>query len=297
MTYRPNRLESHGPGVARALLLRPGMKHGIALALVCTMVGTAQAGPADALDHVRDAIDLVDEEGGKCKKDVMEDLKEIKSLLKDEDFSRASKRLRSVRKDADRCHAKVEKLLNRAYRELDGNDDRKDAPAAPAAIAGIPYAEWHQDCRDSWLITEVARHHAAETTLAKMGVMFRPACDSPNGMPAANYPNGTMAKSANGDWYYPNGTMAKSSSGAFYYPNGTMARSASNNWYYPNGTMAYGSSTWYYKNGTNAGGYEALASQACARSDAACKVYKHAMQSNVDDWRSYAVVQLESRAK
>src|SRR5688572_15596569 len=107
-------------------------------------------------------------------------------------------------------------------------------------------------------------------------------------MPAAYYPNGTMAKSAQGDWYYPNGTMAKSSTGAFYYPNGTMAKSQAGDWYYPNGTMAYGSSTWYYKNGSNAGGYEALAGQACARSEAACNVYKLAIQSTVDDWRAFA---------
>lgn len=273
------------------------MKHGIALVLVCSMVGSAHAGPSEALDHIRDAIDLVDEEGGKCRKDVMEDLREIKDFLRDEDFARASKRIRSLRRDADRCPAKVEKLLNRAYRALDREDDRKDAPAAPAAIPGIPYVDWHQDCRDYWLINEVARHNTAEKTLNSMKAMFGAACENPNGMPAANYPNGTMAKSANGAWYYPNGTMAKSSSGAFYYPNGTMVKSASNAWYYPNGTMAYGSSTWYYKNGTNAGGFEALASQACARSAAACKVYKHAMQSNVDDWRSYAVVQLETRAR
>ena len=232
----------------------------------------------------------------------MEDLQEIKSLLKDEDFDRASKRIRSLRKDADRCPAKVEKLLSRAYRALerdnDPKDDRKDDHKAPARLNGLPYPDWHQDCRDYWLINEIGRHNTSEKTLNAMKAMFAVGCESPNGMSAANYPNGTMAKSSTGDFYYPNGTMAKSSSGAFYYPNGTMARSASNDWYYPNGTMAYASAgTWYYKNGTQAGGYEGLTSQACSRSQAACGVYKFAMQSQVDDWRSFAVVQLETRAK
>lgn len=277
------------------------MKHGVVLAVICTVVGSAQADPAEALDHIRDAIDLVDDEGGKCRKDVMEDLEEIKDLLKDDDIDRAAKLIRSVRKDADRCPSKVEKLLSRARRALD-SDDTRDEPRkggrkAPARRAGLPYADWHADCRDYWLINEVARHNTSDKAIVSMKAMFGPACDNPNGMGAANYPNGTMAKSAQGDWYYPNGMMAKSSSGAFYYPNGMTVKSQSGDWYYPNGMTAFGSSTWYYKNGMNAGGFEAVAGQACARSEAACKVYKLAMQSDVDDWRSYAVVQLETRAK
>jgi len=46
-----------------------------------------------------------------------------------------------------------------------------------------------------------------------------------------------------------------------------------------------------------AGGFDGLVSQACARSKAACNIYKLALNSTVEDWRTFAVVQLEARAK
>jgi hypothetical protein len=274
------------------------MKHVIGVMLVGRLlVGTAHASPADALSYVRDAIDLVDDQGGKCRRDAIEGLLEIKSLLRDEDNDRALARLKAMRRSTDRCPARVEKLLRSARRAIEDDRDRDDDPPPPKRPAGVPYADWNSDCRDHWMITEVARYNTADATLDKMNAMFGQACVNAQGMGAANYPNGQTAKSSSGDWYYPNGQTAKSSDGAFYYPNGQTARSSSGDWYYPNGQTARSSSgTWYYRNGADAGGWQALVSYGCPKAgEAACAKYRLALKSDLEDWRNFAVVQLVSR--
>jgi hypothetical protein len=148
------------------------------------------------------------------------------------------------------------------------------------------------------MIHEIARGNADQGTMMALSANSSMACNSTTGLGRANYSNGTMMHSDAGAWYYPNGTMAKSGAGAYYYPNGTMAKSGAGAWYYPNGTMAKsGAGVWYYPNGTQAGGWQVLEGWACTTAgDALCKHYKSLLASDVEDWRTFAIVQLATRA-
>jgi hypothetical protein len=148
------------------------------------------------------------------------------------------------------------------------------------------------------MIHEIARDNTDQGTMTALGANSSMACNSTSGFGRANYSNGTMMHSDAGAWYYPNGTMARSGAGAYYYPNGTMAKSGAGAWYYPNGTMAKsGSGTWYYPNGTQAGGWQVLEGWACTTAgDALCKRYKSLLASDVEDWRTFMVVQLAAYA-
>jgi hypothetical protein len=147
------------------------------------------------------------------------------------------------------------------------------------------------------MIVEVARFNTDNATVDKLAAFSVTACGNGGGIPATNWPNGTVAKTAQGSFYYPNGTMAKSSDGSFYYPNGTMAKSSQGSWYYPNGTMARSSqNTWYYGNGTQAGGFQMLVSDSCSRAQTACTKYKSMLASDIEDWRTFAVVQLVAQS-
>ncbi len=290
--------------------------HALVIAVLGSMAfaGVAKAENRRALEAVQDAIDLVEDQGGKCRRAMFDELVAVENLLKDGSDGRANKKLRSVRVH-ERCPEKVDRLLRVAQDELedareerredrrdrrrddrrDGRDDRREEEKkAPKRPAGVPFADWHGDCQSFWLISEIARGNASSSTMTSLGAMFAPACENPNGMSDAYYPNGTMAKSG-ATWYYPNGTMAKSSD-TYYYPNGTMAKSGST-WYYPNGTMAKSGATWYYANGTQAGGWEGLSSQACSKSAAACATYKLALNSDIEDWRTMGLVKLVSTAR
>lgn len=92
----------------------------------------------DALDDVNDAIDRARDEGRRCKRAVLADLKDARHDLKDlrDDYSgrlarRVHKSLRRLRRDAeDDCGRKVAKRIKSAYRALDDlldhDDDRGD---------------------------------------------------------------------------------------------------------------------------------------------------------------------------
>jgi hypothetical protein len=300
----------------RHLFRRARMKmHALVLGVLGTMAvsGVATADNRRALESVQDAIDVVDDQGGKCRRAMFDELVAVENMLKDGSEGRANKRLRSIRVH-ERCPEKVDRLLRTAQDELDNaredrRDDRRERrrddrredrredreeKKAPKRPAGVPYADWHADCQSFWVIMEFARGNTSQGTLTSLSSMFAPACENATGMGDAYYPNGTMAKSGS-TWYYPNGTMAKSDS-TYYYPNGTMAKSGTT-YYYPNGTMAKSGSTWYYANGNMSGGWEGLASQACSKNATACATYKLALNSDIEDWRTVALVKLVSTAK
>jgi hypothetical protein len=277
------------------------------------MAGVATADSRRALENVQDAIDLVDDQGGKCRRAMFDELVAIETSLKEGSERNARKALRNVRVH-ERCPDRVDRLLRSATDELeeareerreDRRDRRRDErredrredreeKKAPKRPAGVPYADWHADCQSFWIIMEFARGNTSQSTMTGLSAMFAPACENPTGMSDGYYPNGTMAKSGS-TWYYPNGTMAKSSD-TYYYPNGTMAKSGST-FYYPNGTMAKSGSTWYYANGNMAGGWEGLTSHACSKNATACAAYKLALNSDIEEWRTVAVVKLVSVAK
>ncbi len=290
--------------------------HALVIGVLGTMAmtGGAQADKRRALESVQDAIDVVEDQGGKCRRAMFDELVAIENMLKDGSEGRANKRLRSVRVH-ERCPEKVDRLLRVAQDELeDARDDRRDDRRdrrrdrddrrddryerddrkAPKRPNGVPYSDWHADCQSFWMIMEIARGNTSQGTLSSLSSMFAPACENANGMGDAYYPNGTRAKGGS-TWYYPNGTMAKSS-GTYYYPNGTMAKSGST-YYYPNGTMAKSGSTWYYANGNMAGGSDGLASQSCSKNANACAAYKLALNSDLEDWRTVALVKLVASAK
>ena len=288
------------------------------LGLTVLLVGTtsAVAGPREALDFVRDAIEAVTDEGGRCKKDMLEDLEELEDDLRDRKLVRAQKLVDELANDAGACPKHVGKLLRRAsdsLREDDRrdrddrrrrdrrDDDRRDDRVErkpPERAKHVPWNDWVTDCKSLWMVVEIARYNTDDATLNKLSALSGTACQGAGLSAPASWPNGTMAKATNGAFYYPNGTMAKASNGAYYYPNGTMAKASNGAWYYPNGTMARASSgTWYYANGTQAGGFEMLVSDACSRAgDATCKRYNGMLASDLDDWRAYAVVQLVTLA-
>ncbi|MDQ3335370.1 MAG: hypothetical protein M4D80_09410 [Myxococcota bacterium] len=294
-----------------------------AFVLVAGALGTAHAGPrADALDDITDAMDIVGDASSGCYRAAMTELTAIQQLLRDESEGRALAKIRSLKRGLDRCPRAVGRLLRSAEDALEADrrdrrdrrddrhdrDDRRDwrrddrreepKPEPPKRASNVPYSDFHAACLETWLIHEIARDNADQATMGALGANSSMACNSTTGLGRANYSNGTMMHTDAGAWYYPNGTMAKSGAGAYYYPNGTMAKSGAGAWYYPNGTMAKsGSGTWYYPNGTQAGGWQVLEGWACTTAgDQHCKRYKSLLASDVEDWRTFAVVQLAARA-
>lgn len=119
------------------------MKLGITLAMVLTVSapGLAHAGPvADALEALGDAIDEVSDEGGRCKREVLDTLNDaeddLKDLKRDFDAKDAKKLQRSLEKAAKAaksdCSKKAVKALNEAIDALDdaladaGDDEEED---------------------------------------------------------------------------------------------------------------------------------------------------------------------------
>ncbi|MEO8548944.1 MAG: hypothetical protein ABI678_03200 [Kofleriaceae bacterium] len=247
------------------------------------------------------AIEVVDDRGGRCARATMDELVAIKQLLLDESEHRALKRIRVLREHGiEKCPDRADRLLRSAAAQLDDRDDRRrddrrhdDPPPPPKRASGVPYADFGKDCADYWLLNEIA--HGRSAQLAAFQSMFSPTCQGAVG--DAYYPNGTAAR-LSGAWYYPNGTMARSAGGDFYYPNGTMAKAGSGGWYYPNGTMAWSGASWMYPNGSQAGDYNTLASFACQKAGpAACNTWKLALNSDLDDYRAFAVIKLASATR
>jgi hypothetical protein len=277
-----------------------------AIALVATLPSLAAADAKTALADVRDALDLVEETGGRCKRDVYAALQDAEDDLVDGEIEAASRGLRALRR-VDSCPKAVERLVRSARDELrDLEDDRprdrvkkKDIAKVPARPTGVPFSDFHKDCLDHWYITEIARNNTDNASYEQFRTLSSAACSNAGGMSAAQYPNGNTLRTSTGTWYYPNGNTAKTSTGTFYYPNGNTAKTSTGTWYYPNGNTAKTSTgTWYYANGNTAGGYEALAAYACSKvGDQACNAYRHALKSDLDDWRIFALVQMAGRVR
>jgi hypothetical protein len=286
------------------------MRARLAIAAVLSVfaVSSASASPSEALEDVKDAIVVADETGGRCKRDVFDDLLAIRDLLRDGSNARAAVRIQRTRRQADRCPASVDRALRRAESELaderrqirEVNEDRRERRErqAPKRPDNVPFMDWKGECIDEWLMLEIARGRLADRDLDVVANMFAPLCTNPDGMGAARYSNGQTAKSSSNAWYYPNGQTAKSSSGAFYYPNGQTARSSSGSWYYPNGQTAWANDAWYYPNGNRAGDYLVLVNWAKQTAgEHAVRAYEWAMQSDVDAWRAYAILRLATHAR
>ena len=296
------------------------------LILAAVVIGTtavASAGPRnDALDDITDAMDIVEDGNSACYRAAMSELTAIQQLLRDESGRAALQRIRALKRSVDRCPRAVGRLLRSAEDSLeearrdrrdrrrdDWRDDRRDdwrddrrvepkKPEPPKRAEGVPYADFNRQCIETWMIHEIARDNTNQQTMDQLGANSSMACGNASGLGRASYQNGTLMHTDNGDWYYPNGTMARSSGGAYYYPNGTMAKSSNGDWYFPNGTMAKSSSgTWYYPNGSQAGGWQVIEGWGCQKAgDYTCKRYKNFLASDVEDWRSFALVQLATLA-
>lgn len=161
----------------------------------------------------------------------------------------------------------------------------------------MPWADYNADCKSLWMIVEIARFNTDNATLEQLAALSGPACQS-TGLAASTWPNGQSAKTSGGTFYYPNGQTAKTSGGTYYYPNGQTAMTSGGTFYYPNGQTAKTSGgTWYYVNGQNAGSYQMVVTDACARAgQAQCDRYKRMLVSNIEEWRTFAVVQLVAQA-
>ena len=296
----------------------------LAAAVVIGTTAVASAGPrGDALDDITDAMDIVNDASSACYRAAMSELTAIQGFLRDDSNRAALQRIRSLKRSVDRCPRAVGRLLRSAEEALEDarrdrrdrrrddeyRDDRRDdwrddrrvepkKPEPPKRAEGVPYADFTRVCVETWMIHEIARDNTSQATMTQLGSNSSMACASASGFGAASYQNGTLMHTDNGDWYYPNGTMAKASSGAYYYPNGTMARSGNGDWYYPNGTMAKSSSgTWYYPNGSQAGTWQVIEGWGCQKAgDYTCKRYKGFLASDVEDWRTFALVQLATLA-
>lgn len=103
--------------------------------LIAASASPATASPDDALDFVKDAIVAADEHGGRCKRDVFEQLLEIRDLLRDDSEGRregrgeerAAMKIERARRNTDRCPASVDRALRRASDELsDTRRSRRD---------------------------------------------------------------------------------------------------------------------------------------------------------------------------
>jgi hypothetical protein len=278
--------------------------------------GTAQAGPREAMEDIADAMDIVEGASGGCYRAAMSELTAIHQALRDESDGRALVKIRSLKRMLDRCPRAVGRLLRSAEDALEEDrrdrrdrrrdrrdDDRREEPQRqpepPKRASGVPYADFHAACQETWMIHEIARDNTTQATMTALGENSAMACNSTTGFGAASYSNGQLMHTDGGDWYYPNGQMSRAAGGTYYYPNGQMAKAAGGTWYYPNGQMARtAQGNWYYPNGTQAGGWQVIEGWACTKAgDAACKRYKSLLPSDIEDWRTYALVQMASRAR
>ncbi|HVK87587.1 MAG TPA: hypothetical protein VM513_25895 [Kofleriaceae bacterium] len=288
--------------------------------LVAASVGTASASPRDALEYVEDAIDAVDEQGGKCRRAVMDDLLEIRDLLRDDLGGRAAVKIQRTRRATGRCPKSVDRALRRAGDELNSDGDRvgdrrdrydrrrdrreyrddldlvRADPPPPPRAKDLPWADFSGECQAHWLGVEIARGRLGAAAHDEFINMTAVACSNPNALASATYyANGQMATTGS-TWYYPNGQMARTGL-TYYYPNGQMARTG-NTWYYPDGQMATTGSTWYYPNGQMAGAVDAVQRWARGRAKGQqAKTFDHAMESDVGDWRTFALVRLASQTR
>jgi hypothetical protein len=110
----------------------------IGISALVLVAGPARAGERQvrrALDAVRDAIERVEDEGGKCRKAVLSDLEDVRKELKElrdggseKALRRVAKDLKEVARDAeDECGKKVVRLLEDARDELrESHEDREE---------------------------------------------------------------------------------------------------------------------------------------------------------------------------
>lgn len=270
----------------------------------------------DALDAVKDAIDQVRDEGGRCKKKTLDDLRDLEDELKDavrspkkRPLERARRTVKALEEDADVCPRKVGALLREARDAIDEALDalpsersggRGGREEAPARNPNVPYDDFGTDCKDTWFM-----HRFVKTTtnnakdLELIEAMSAAACASAAPMAETRWPNGLTAKFSNGEWRYPNGLTAKFAEGELRYPSGLTAKFANGEWRYPNGlTAKFADGLWRYPNGQDAGDWRALLAWACQRlGKAECDAVNKEFDSTIPDWRDYALVEMAYRAK
>lgn len=267
----------------------------LALCLV-SVVGRPVLAAPSARDHIQDAIDDAEDSGGACRRAVIDDLLEIKKLLREEREARAAVKIQRLRQAAGKCPRSVDASLRRAGDLLadaraDVRDRRRD-DAPPPRATDVPWSDFRGECLDQWVMIEVARGRLAQRQLDLFASTFAGACTAANGLGTAAfyYPNGQTAKSGNA-WYYPNGQTALSGN-TIYYPNGQTARSG-NTYYFPNGTTAWTQTGWYYPNGSFAGTFDVVVNWARGRANKnVLGAYDHAMQSDVEVWRMFHTIRL-----
>jgi hypothetical protein len=275
---------------------------------------SARAGDAidDALEQVEDAIARVREEGGRCKRAALGPLEDAQAALESagkksrkKAVAKADRALRSALDEADDCPKKILKQLRQAREALEDEDDddaKGDDDAQPRAAKrnpSVPYADSARDCQDLWFMHRFTTTTSNEArALELINSLSEVVCRSGQDLSGHSWPNGQVAKYPSGEWHYLNGQTAKYASGEWHYPNGQTAKYASGEWHYPSGqTAKYASGEWHYPNGQVAGDWKALLAWACGRlGKSACDAVHREFDSDIDDWRDYALVDLAYRA-
>ncbi len=260
---------------------------------------SARAGAVDdALEQVEEAIDAVRQEGGRCKRGALGPLEDAQAALESagkrsrkKALAKAGRALASALDEAEDCPKKVVKQLRQARAALEDDeddrakdDDEEAQPRAAKRSSSVPYADSARDCQDLWFMHRfTARTSNEARALDLIGGLSEIVCRSGQDLGSHTWPNGQTAKYANGEWHYPNGQTAKYANGEWHYPNGQTAKYAGGEWHYPNGQVA--------------GDWKALLAWACGRlGKAACDATHREFDSDIDDWRDYALVDLAYRA-
>jgi hypothetical protein len=282
--------------------------------LAVLALGETKADLRDAIDAVEEAIDQVKEEGGRCKKAALEDLKDVRDDLKSQlddtkkrGLTKISKALDGIEDDAGdaECPKKISKLVREAQGIVDeviegledgGGGGGKDGGGRNP---NVPFDDFAPDCKDLWFMHRFHRSTSNDTKgLELIEGLSDVACRSGQPLGEHRWPNGHTAKYANGEWRYPNGQTAKYANGEWRYPNGQTAKYANGEWRYVNGqTAKYANGEWRYPNGQTAGDWQALLAWACgALGKDACDGVNREFDSDIPDWRDYALVEMAYRA-
>ncbi len=280
--------------------------------LLCAPSWAARGDIRDALDKVEDAIELVQDEGGRCKRSVLRDLKDLRADLRDlrskpkrRGLRHARRLIRDLRDHAEDCPRRVQKKLRRAKGAIEDALDALDEVSerrtrkAKKPKSKVPHANFGKDCIEMWFM-----HRLIQTTTNKaqdlkpVENLSRVACESGLGKGQLRWPNGRTARFANGEWRYPNGRTARFANGEWRYPTGRTAKFANGEWRYPSGrTAKFANGQWRYPNGRNAGTWQSVQAWACGKlGDARCRTLKAHYESDIVDWRDYALVNAAFKA-
>ena len=277
----------------------------------------------DAMDIVDDAVRVVRREGGRCERSVKRDLQDLQDDLRDlrrdpnrRGLRRTRRHLRDLQDHARDCPRDLDRKLRRARRaiddaleRLDGDKDRdRDRDRGrdrdrrtkkPKKNTKVPYMSFKKDCLEMWFMYRfIVTTTNKATDRNPVDQLSRVACESGLGAGEQRWPNGRTARFANGEWRYPSGRTAKFANGEWRYPSGRTAKFANGEWRYPNGrTAKFANGQWRYPNGRNAGNWQAVQAWACGKlGKKGCAKLKSEYDSDVGDWRDYALVEAAYRA-